>query len=77
MANRAAVLHMGGMGRRYTDAVELPIVLRGQLRERFSLYFRELSLTDPTLTPSSLAEQILADVLSEDLLAERLSSPLH
>ena len=70
MANRAAVLHMGGMGRK-NDTVDLPVPLRGELRERFSIYFRELSATNPDLTPSNLAASLLAEILEADLLAEK------
>lgn len=67
---------MSFMGRK-NDTVDLPVPLRGELRERFCAFYRELAATDPDLTPSSLAAQLLSDILSDDLLAERLSSPLH
>ena len=76
MANRACLPHMFVMGRK-SDTVDLPVPLRGQLRERFSAYYRELAATDPDLTPSSLAAQLLADILDDDLIGERVSSPLH
>ena len=76
LANRVGLPHMFVMGRK-SDTVDLPVPLKGQLRERFSAYYRELAATDPDLTPSSLAAQLLADILSDDLLYERMSNPLH
>ena len=64
------------MGRK-SDIIDLPVPMGGQLRERFCAFYRELAATDPNLTPSSLAAQLLADILDDDLIAERLSSPLH
>ncbi len=64
------------MGRK-NDVIDLPVPMRGQLRERFSAFYRELAATDPNLTPSSLAAQLLSDILSDDLLYERMSNPLH
>lgn len=57
--------------KRTDDAIDLPVPLQGELRERFCAYFRELAATDPDLTPSSLAAQLLADILAADLLAEK------
>lgn len=52
------------------EVIDLPVPLSGELRERFSAYFRELAAMDPNLTPSSLAAQLLADILEADLIAE-------
>ena len=64
------------MGRK-NDIVDLPVPLGGELRARFCAFYRELAATDPNLTPSGLAAQLLADILDDDLIGERLSSPLH
>jgi len=65
------------MKRQYTDVIELPVPLHGELRERFASYFRELSVNDPNLTPSALAAKLLSDILEDDLLSERMSSSLN
>ncbi len=59
------------MKRQYTDVIDLPVPLHGELRERFAAYYRELAVNNPNLTPSGLAAQLLWDILDADLLAER------
>ena len=59
------------MKRQPDEIIDLPVPLHGELRERFAAYYRELAVNNPTLTPSSLAAQLLWDILEADLEAER------
>ena len=53
------------------DIIILPVVLSGELRARFAMVFREVSVHDPDASPSELAARILAQVLDDDLFAEQ------
>lgn len=57
--------------KRTDDIIDLPVPLGGELRERFAAFYRELSVNEPSLTPSELAARLLADILEADLIAER------
>lgn len=71
MANRAAVLHMGGMGRKHSDVIDLPVPLDAALRDKFYMFFREVSIVNPDITPSRLAARLLEQFLDDDLLIEK------
>lgn len=71
IANRRSFLFMQDMKRNADIVVDLPVRLDGELLSRFSCYYRELAATDPDLTPSGLAAQLLSDILEADLIAEQ------
>ena len=53
------------------DTVVLPITLRGDLLQLFSMYYREIEAIDAEATPSSVVEYLLLAILQDDMEAER------
>jgi hypothetical protein len=66
----AVCLFIRGM-KRTDDIVVVPVELSGDLREKFSMFFREVSALNLDATPSNLIAKILDEVLEDDILAHQ------